>query len=115
MADGVATADHCRQNPVCACVNVLVLEIDYKVVCLCVHVCQQEVLDIARDLLDEIQINPSVFGDSTELERKLKQTKAVLEMYELRYTCNIIQALNTICSTGMVISLALTARCSLSL
>ena len=45
-----------------------------------IFITQQEVLDIARDLLEEIQVNPFVFGDSTELERKLKQTKAVLEM-----------------------------------
>jgi len=38
------------------------------------------VLDIARDLLKEIETDPSSFGDTTELVRKLKQTKVVLEM-----------------------------------
>ena len=47
---------------------------------------QQEVLDIARDLLEEINTDPSTFGDSTELERKLKQAKAVLEMYVQKST-----------------------------
>ena len=45
------------------------------------YIIQQEVLDIARDLLEDINTDPSTFGESTELERKLKQTKEVLEMY----------------------------------
>ena len=66
----------------CACVRVSAS----VCACACVHlipqlIIQQEVLDIARDLLEEIKTDPSTFGDSTELERKLKQTKAVLEMY----------------------------------
>jgi len=41
----------------------------------------QEVLDITRDLLEEVRKNPSTFGDvSTEFVRKLEKTKAVLEM-----------------------------------
>ncbi|XP_065883537.1 inositol hexakisphosphate and diphosphoinositol-pentakisphosphate kinase 2-like isoform X2 [Dysidea avara] len=41
----------------------------------------QEVLDIANGLLEEVETNPAAFGDTTELVRKLKQTKSVLEMY----------------------------------
>ena len=40
----------------------------------------QEVLDIANELLEEMETNPAVFGETTDLARKLKQTKSVLEM-----------------------------------
>ena len=75
---------------VCVCLFVFVCTFVFVCLCVCVYICvclcvyfiiQQEVLDIARDLLEEIQVNPSKFGDHTEFERKLKQTKAVLEMY----------------------------------
>ena len=66
----------CQSVSVTLCVRIYV--------CLCMQyntiIIQQEVLDIARDLLEEINTDPSTFGDSTDLERKLKQTKAVLEM-----------------------------------
>ena len=54
-------------------------------VCVCVCTCSyiqfdipQDVLRVAGDVLEEVQTDPSLFSDTVEVIRKLKQTKEVL-------------------------------------
>ncbi|XP_065883522.1 inositol hexakisphosphate and diphosphoinositol-pentakisphosphate kinase 2-like isoform X2 [Dysidea avara] len=40
----------------------------------------QDVLNVTNDILEEVHANPSLFTDSTEFVKNLKQTQSVLEM-----------------------------------